>query len=243
MKRAPLGSLLFAAAALVLGLPAYTLLQHWGNSPPYLLDRPWPLEIAVTVLVLGTAYGALRAQRGWPRRIALCGLLGGASSLAALVAFAARDLPASSPEVALGRSLPDVLLRDELGQPFSLASLRGHPSLFVFFRGALCVACRAQLSALGERAGPFLAAGVRVLAVSGDPPSVSAEWRRRLALPFPLLSDERQSLAQSLCSARAHCLVLVDTQGVTKWGALNEYWRGAEKPENVLLAAYRLRAE
>jgi hypothetical protein len=60
---------------------------------------------------------------------------------------------------------------------------------------------------------------------------------------FPLLSDERQYLAQELCSARVHCLVLADPAGVTKWGALNEYWRGAEEPEDVLLAAYRLRAE
>ena len=197
----------------------------------------------MAVLALCTAFTALRARRGWPRRVAIGALVGAAGSLCGLVAFAARDLPASSPEVALGRFLPDSFLRDETGQPFALASLRGHPTLFVFYRGALCVACRAQLSALAEHAAPFIAAGVRVLGVSGDPPSVSAEWRHTLRLPFPLLSDERQYLAQELCSARVHCLVLADPAGVTKWGALNEYWRGAEEPEDVLLAAYRLRAK
>jgi peroxiredoxin len=249
VPRASFGSLLLATGAVAFGLPAYALLQRWGNPPPSLLDRPWPLELTVALLVLGTAYSALRASKGWPRRFAVGGLLCAAASLAALIAVAARDLPAPSPEVALGRSLggldgargAEIRLRDELGQPFSLASLHGHPALFVFYRGALCVACRAQLSALGERAAPFIAAGVRVLGISADPPSVSAEWRRTLGLPFPLLSDERQSLVQDLCSARAHCLVLADPAGTTRWGALNEYWRGAERPEDVLLAAYRLR--
>jgi peroxiredoxin len=243
VQRASFGSLLFAAGALALGLPAYAFLLRFGHSPPSLLDRPWPLEIAVASLSLGTAYTALRAARGWPRRIAVTGLLAAAGSLAGLVAFAARDLPPPSPEVAVGRALPSSPLTDELGRPFSLASLRGHPAIFVFYRGALCVACRAQLSALAEHAAPFIAAGVRVLGVSADPPAVSAEWRRTLRLPFPLLSDERQLLAQELCSARVHCLVLADPAGVTKWGALNEYWRGAEEPEDVLLAAYRLRAK
>jgi peroxiredoxin len=115
--------------------------------------------------------------------------------------------------------------------------------VLIFYRGALCVACRAPLSAIARRAAPFIAAGVRVLGVSADPPAVSAEWKNTLGLPFSLLSDRYQGLAQSLCSARAHCLVLVDPQGKIRWGALNDYWRGAQSAEDVLLAAYRFRGQ
>jgi peroxiredoxin len=129
---------------------------------------------------------------------------------------------------------------DDAGRAVPLSSLRGHPTVLVFYRGALCVACRAQLAALAEHAHPFLDAGVRVFGVSADPPGLSAEWKKTLSLPFSLLTDDRQGIAQTLCSARAHCLVLVDRGGVVRWGALNDYWRGAEPAVAVLLAAYRL---
>jgi peroxiredoxin len=135
------------------------------------------------------------------------------------------------------------LASSELGRRDALGSLRGHPTVLMFYRGALCVACRAQLSAMAERAAPFIAAGVRIFGVSADPPAVSTEWNNRLELSFSLLSDPRQSLAQSLCSARAHCVVLVDPDGNVRWGALNDYWRGAQSAEAVLLAAYRLRTQ
>jgi peroxiredoxin len=155
-------------------------------------------------------------------------------------ARASPALPAASPEVAVGRLVPDLSLPDELGRPVSLAALRGHPTVLVFYRGAMCVACRAQLSSLAAQAAPFIAGGVRVFGVSADPPPVSAEWKDTLRLPFSLLSDPQQSLAQSLCSARAHCLVLVDPDGRIRWGALNDYWRGAERADTVLLAADRM---
>jgi len=238
--RAWRGPLLLVAAALLLGVPSYFALARWASSPAF-LDRPWPLWVSETALALLSAAVALRARRGIRRRVALGALGVALASGAAVAAIAKNGLPAASREVAVGRPLPDLELRDELDRPVSLASLRGHPSVFVFYRGALCVACRAQLSALAERAAPFVAAGVRVFGVSTDPPAVSAEWKNTLGLPFSLLSDKHQNLVQSLCSARAHCLVLVDPEGKVRWGSLNDYWRGAQPAEAVLLAAYRLR--
>jgi len=153
-----------------------------------------------------------------------------------------RPLPASSPEVAVGRALPDAALADELGRPVALASLRGSPLVLVFFRGALCVACRAEVAKFAERAPPFIAEGVRVVGISADPPEVSAEWKRTERIPFPLLSDPRRTLTERICGQNGHCVVLVDPGGVVRWGALNDYWRGAPGPEVVLRAAARLGA-
>ncbi|HEX3598413.1 MAG TPA: peroxiredoxin family protein [Polyangiaceae bacterium] len=225
-------------AAMLAGAPAYAVLARFGHVSPSLLDRPWLLA---SLVVFFTALPLERARRAGTgtRRLALV-VVAGALSLTALFFVSREGLPAPSREIALGTALPDASFEDELGRSVSLPALRGHPTVLVFYRGALCVACRAQLSAFGTRARAFLGAGVHVFGVSADPPSVSAEWRSTLGLPFSLLSDERQTLAESLCSARAHCLLLVDPEGVIRWGALNDYWRGAEPPESVLLAAYRL---
>ena len=232
--------LVFAALAALLGAPAYLLLARHADVPAWLLDRPWPLAVAISALLVGSAAVLLRARDGRQRGLALASVVVAAASLVGLHVVSRGAMPEPSRDVSLGSRLPDVALTDESGRAVPLSSLRGHPTVLVFYRGALCVACRAQLVALAERARPFIDAGVRVFGVSADPPAVSSEWKRTLALPFTLLSDERQTVAQTLCSARAHCLLLVDPSGVVHWGALNDYWRGAQPAEAVLLAAYRL---
>jgi len=240
-RSSKLRPLLFSAAAVLLGAPAYLALARFTSPPPAVLDRPWPLAVAVGVVTLAAARVA--ARKGSGSRVAHLGAaVVGVLSLLALDVVSTRPLPASSPEVHLGLPLPDVRLTDEAGRAVPLSSLRGHPLVLVFYRGGLCVACRAQLSDLAGHARSFIAAGVRVFGVSADPPPVSAEWKRTLGLPFSLLSDDQRGVAESLCSARAHCLLLVDPEGVVRWGALNDYWRGAEPSEAVLLAAYRLAA-
>ncbi len=240
MKRASVAPVLSGVAAVLLGAPAYVALARYARTPVWLLDRPWPLAVIVVVLLAICVRTVLRTPAGAGRRIAFGATVAALASLGALYVVSRRALPQSSPEVALGRPLPDLALTDDMGQAVPLPSLRGHPAVLVFYRGALCVACRAQLTALADHAGPFIAAGVRIFGISADPPGLSAEWKKTLSLPFSLLTDDRQGIAQTLCSARAHCLLLVDPDGVVRWGALNDYWRGAEPAAAVLLAAYRL---
>jgi len=236
-----LGPLLAGVAGFFLGAPSYLFLEGWAGASPAFLDRPWPLWLAQGFLALICIGVAVRAGGGATRRRIALGALGVTiASGAGLGVLARRSLPVASPEIAVGGLLPDLRVTDELGRSISLASLRGHPTVLVFYRGALCVSCRAQLSLLAAHAASFIAEGVRIFGVSSDPPPVSAEWKNTLRLPFSLLSDQHRALAQSLCSASAHCLVLVDPDGRIHWGALNDYWRGSERPEAVLLAAYRL---
>lgn len=240
MQRASVAPVLSGAAAMLLGAPAYVVLARDGRAPVWLLDRPWPLAVIVGALLALCVRATVRAPGDRARRIALGATFCALASLVALQVVSRRPMPAPSPEVALGRPLPEVALTDDMGHAVSLPSLRGHPTVLVFYRGALCVSCRAQLTALADHARPFIAAGVRVFGISADPPGLSAEWKKTLSLPFSLLTDDRQGIAQTLCSARAHCLLLVDPGGVVRWGALNDYWRGAEPAAAVLLAAYRL---
>jgi peroxiredoxin len=150
-------------------------------------------------------------------------------------------LPEPAPEVAVGRALPNVSLPDEHGRPIALSGLRGRPAVFLFYRGAFCPSCRAQLVSFAKAVGPFLADGVAVFGVSPDPPDVSVRWQGTLGGRFPLLSDDTQRLAESLCGARAHCVLVVDPSGVVRWGALNDSWREGARPETILQAARGLR--
>jgi peroxiredoxin len=243
VSKGVLGPLFWAATALVAGLPTYLLIEHFRLWPPALRDRPWPLEALVALSVLGAARAALGVSEKRSRRLALAGAIAAGLSFVVLVAFAhvvLQALPDAAPEVAVGRALPNVSLRDEHGRPFALASLAGRPTVIFFYRGGWCPSCRSQLIKLAHETGPFLANGVRVLGISPDPPEVSAKWQRELGVKFPLLSDEEQRLAEELCGARAHCLLLVDPGGFVRWGALRDNWRTSVRPEAVLQAAYRL---
>jgi peroxiredoxin len=132
------------------------------------------------------------------------------------------------------------VLLDATGHALAIEDLRGRPTVLLFYLGAWCPACRAQLTGFADVAEPYLAAGVRVLAISPDPPSDLAAFQRRLNVPFPLLSDEKEHWASELCGARGHCQLLIDAAGVVRWGAFGENWRVLEPPERVLQAAYRL---
>ena len=219
-----LASLLFGTGAFALGLLPM-LLQRWGNPPPSLLDH-LALEVAVAC-----SRSAIRSTpRPQEAAESLSGLSWRGGLLCGLVT-SPRDLP-RLPRVALGRFCRFISERRD--RAALRPRLAPRPPSVRFLPRCACV--RAARSGLRVPRHSCRAGAV----------SASRRWCQqnggRLGC-FPLLSDERQYLAQELCSARVHCLVLADPAGVTKWGALNEYWRGAEEPEDVLLAAYRLRAE
>jgi peroxiredoxin len=238
--------ILWAVMALAAGLPAYLAIAHFGLWSPALRDRPWPLEALVALCVVATARTALRASGTRSRRLALAASALAGVSLVTLVVAAhvvLQEIPAAAKEVAVGQALPSLSLSDDHGAPVAFGPAAGHgqPTVILFYRGGWCPSCRSQLVKLAHEAGPFLAAGVRVLGISPDPPEVSAKWKRELGVGFPLLTDEDQRLAQDLCGARAHCLLVVDGAGVVRWGALRDNWRADVRPGAVLQAAYRLR--
>jgi thioredoxin-dependent peroxiredoxin len=233
----------FATIAVLAGLPAYLLAERFQLLPPSIRDRPWPLDVVVLLATLGAARAVMTSVDRRGRRLALVCSVASATSLAALVSYAhvtAHALSSASPEVSVGRALPDLTFSDEHGKPKALGSLRGHPTVLLFFRGVFCPACRAQVVKLADRVRPFLDVGVQVLGVSPDPPDACAEWSRTVSLPFPLLSDEQRRLASEVCGATEHCVLIADPQGIVRWGRLNENWRAAARPETVLQSAYRL---
>lgn len=58
--------------------------------------------------------------------------------------------------------------------------------------------CQAELRGLGAINDELEALGVRVVAVSVDPPTRSAEVVRRGRLPFPILADEEGRMIRAM---------------------------------------------
>ena len=86
--------------------------------------------------------------------------------------------------------LPDVVLPDQSGEPWSLREhLRDGAVALVFYRGDWCAYCNGQLVALAERHDELLEAGTRVVGVVVDAPERNAAMIAKLRLPFPILSD------------------------------------------------------
>jgi hypothetical protein len=125
--------------AVTSGLPVYMGLDWVGEMPPALRDRPWPMEVlagAATCVTIVIAMLAHRRRQGRPR-----------ATLSAVVAVLATSafvlyvhelsyrLPPPPKDIAVGTMAPDFTLPDETGRPVVLSSLRGHPTLLVFYRG------------------------------------------------------------------------------------------------------------
>src|SRR5438045_2577411 len=152
------------------------------------------------------------------RRKSIAGLLGigllagGATTFhrdASTRAFSA--LPAPPREIPVGTALPSFVLTDDRGQAVPLTSLRGAPTVLLFFRAASCPSCRAQLAAFAAAAAKFRDAGVEVVASSPDSPEVLAAARAQLHLPMRLLSDADEQAVSLLCGGLAHCELLTDS--------------------------------
>jgi hypothetical protein len=131
--------LVSAAVALLFGLAPYALLSASGKLPAGLRDDPWPLELVAVVATAATLALLVVAFRQKRARIAtsvfaLLATLSTATFLA-LVHVISYELPAPPAELAIGSPAPDFTLPDETGRPVTLASVHGHPTLLVFYRG------------------------------------------------------------------------------------------------------------
>ena len=87
----------------------------------------------------------------------------------------------------VGGRAPDVTLPDTHGTPVRLADLTAVLVVFVPF--AFTAVCGGELRALRDARGEFDGVGVRVVAISCDPPPTLRAWSEQERFGFDLLSD------------------------------------------------------
>jgi peroxiredoxin len=95
-----------------------------------------------------------------------------------------------------GDKAPEFTLKDQDGNPISLASLlaRG-PVVASFYRGVWCPYCNMDLQALQTALPEIEARGASLIAISPQTASNSRKSQRDNKLAFPILSDEKSRVA------------------------------------------------
>lgn len=178
------------------------LLALFGFLSYFLLFVRWPLLRDVPVLnfaiLLGAAIAAvIAARRAWSRArwqrwtsLALAPVPFLLAGMLATFCLQGSSLPPPSAQgLVVGAAVPDLRAQDQHGKEVSLAELARGRAVLVFFRGAWCLFCRAQLSELEEHLEEFTRAGVEVVALSNDSVAENRALSERLGLHFRLLSD------------------------------------------------------
>src|SRR5438067_481602 len=102
--------------------------------------------------------------------------------------------------------IEDFSLRDAKGQAHRLTDLRDAPLVVVVFLGVDCPLAKLYAPRLGELSRTYGSRGVRFLAIAPnrqDSPADLARYARTHALPFPLLRDVGQVIADRFAARRS----------------------------------------
>jgi len=106
--------------------------------------------------------------------------------------------PGQVQPVLIGHSVADAALRDEQGEPASLAgALGGKPTVIVFYRGGWCPFCNFQLGQLRDIQGELTELGVQLIAITPDPPGALRAVTKKHQLQYKLLSDSNMVAAEA----------------------------------------------
>jgi peroxiredoxin len=103
-----------------------------------------------------------------------------------------------SAQLMVGGKLPAFSLTDAAGKVFDSSSLLGSPAVVLFFRGNWCPLCMAQIREIADKYQEMDAMGIKVVLVSPQSGDYSRELAARYDVPFIILVDEGNELAESL---------------------------------------------
>ncbi len=92
---------------------------------------------------------------------------------------------------------PAFTLSDQDGQPHSLKDHSGRRLIIFFYPKAMTPGCAGQACDFRDSYDDFVAAGFDIIGISPDPPETNLRFRERFSLPFPLLSDQKHSVASA----------------------------------------------
>lgn len=97
-----------------------------------------------------------------------------------------------------GDQAPDFGLPDQEGKERRLSRLLGgQPLILYFYPADFTPGCTREACDLRDLHARILAAGLRVVGISPQPPDSHRRFREKYALPFLLLSDEDKTVIQA----------------------------------------------
>jgi len=92
----------------------------------------------------------------------------------------------------------DFKLPDQDGNLVSASDFRGKNLIMFFYPAAMTAGCTTEACDFRDNYQALQKAGYELVGVSPDAPARNAQFREKEGLPFPLLSDQDHSLAESL---------------------------------------------
>jgi thioredoxin-dependent peroxiredoxin len=92
---------------------------------------------------------------------------------------------------------PSFTLSDQEGQPHSLKDHSGRRVIVFFYPKAMTPGCTTEACDFRDSYGDFIDAGYDIVGISPDPPELNRRFRDKFSLPFPLLSDQKHSVADA----------------------------------------------
>jgi peroxiredoxin len=97
----------------------------------------------------------------------------------------------------IGDKAPDFELVDTELKPVKSSSLKGRPSVLVFFPGAFTSVCTKELCTFRDSMANFNKINAAVIGISVDQPFSLAQFKKENNLNFPLLSDFTESVSRA----------------------------------------------
>ncbi|ASJ97717.1 peroxiredoxin-like family protein [Shewanella marisflavi] len=134
-----------------------------------------------------------------------------------------------------GQQVPEVLVKDLLGETVELKQLlQGKPSVIFFYRGGWCPFCNAQMGQLQAIEGDLLKMGFQLIGISPDAPEELRASMTKNDLNYTLVSDA------DLNAMRAFGLAYFSSQSITerymsKMQLNNRLWKNAAGEERLVL--------
>lgn len=140
----------------------------------------------------------------------------------------------SSP-LSVGSPAPDFSLPDQDGNTISLARLRGHNVVLIFYPGDDTTLCTKQLCEFRDRWAEAREKNTLVYGVNPQNAASHSKFQGKYKLPFPLLIDASQKMGevyQTRGLVVKRTVYLIGPDGMIRYAK-----RGKPDPEEVLAAA------
>ena len=221
MKRLFFG---LAALGLILGLFAYAWSGRggfWSAAGRY--------RFRFSAIRSGVGPPDSKTARYTPPRTALSRTGSASEPLSKILSEPDYRPDPTQPHPLLGQPATDFTLEDDQSNVVNLRRLRQQgPVVLIFYYGYSCNNCVAQLFGMDEDLALFRELGAQVIAVSADPPEMTAErFNEYGRFGFRVLSDPGHRVAQAYGAyrpasrgrpeAKAHATFLIDTDGHVFW--------------------------
>jgi peroxiredoxin len=103
-----------------------------------------------------------------------------------------------SQQLAVGQSLPEFKVKNTDGEVISSSALTDKPTIWMFYRGAWCPLCMAQIKELVELYKTLQAMGVRVALIAPQPHTNTVSLAEKFGVAFDFLTDEGNAAARTL---------------------------------------------